>query len=233
MFYIIGTPIGNLDDLSLRAAHTLATVDIILTEDTRSFDALWRKVVAICEMSNQPIVNKPMIISYYKEVEFEKLPDIIDWLQGGKNVAMVSEAGMPIISDPGHLLVSTIKKRDIPYTVIPGPSALDTALVISGLKHDQFMFLGFLSRKENDIQKLLDKVHAVHQSIKDTVFIAYDSPERIAESVHIIKGVYPTAEVIIARELTKKYEQVISTSNPDVDLSQIRGECVLLIRFTD
>lgn len=233
MFYIIGTPIGNLDDISLRAAHTLATVDIILTEDTRSFDALWRKVVALCEMSNQPIVNKPMIISYYKEVEFEKLPDIINWLQGGKNVAMVSEAGMPIISDPGQLLVSTIKKRDIPYTVIPGPSALDTALVISGLKHDQFMFLGFLSRRENDIKKLLDKIHTVHQSIKDTVFIAYDSPERIAESVKIIKGIYPTAEVIIARELTKKYEQVINTSNPDVDLSQIRGECVLLIRFVD
>lgn len=233
MFYIIGTPIGNLDDLSLRAAHTLATVDIILTEDTRSFDALWRKVVAICEMNNQPIVNKPMIISYYKEVEFEKLPDIIDWLQGGKNVAMVSEAGMPIISDPGHLLVSTIKKRDIPYTVIPGPSAVDTALVISGMKHDQFMFLGFLSRKENDIKKLLDKIHAVHQSIKDTVFIAYDSPERIAESVHIIKGIYPTAEVIIARELTKKFEEVINASQPYVDLSQIRGECVLLIRFVD
>lgn len=233
MFYIIGTPIGNLDDLSLRAAHTLATVDIILTEDTRSFDALWRKVVAICEMSSQPIVNKPMIISYYKEVEFEKLPDIIDWLQGGKNVAMVSEAGMPIISDPGHLLVSTIKKREIPYTVIPGPSAVDTALVISGLKHDQFMFLGFLSRKENDIKKLLDKIHTVHQSIKDTVFLAYDSPERIAATVSFIKSAYPTAEVIIARELTKKYEQIINTSNPDADLSQIRGECVLLIRFVD
>jgi 16S rRNA (cytidine1402-2'-O)-methyltransferase len=233
MFYIIGTPIGNLDDLSLRAAHTLATVDIILTEDTRSFDALWRKVVAICEMSSQPIVNKPMIISYYKEVEFEKLPDIIDWLQGGKNVAMVSEAGMPIISDPGHLLVSTIKKRDIPYTVIPGPSALDTALVISGLKHDQFMFLGFLSRKENDIKKLLDKIHTVHQSIKDTVFIAYDSPERIEATVGLIKSSFPAAEVIIARELTKKFEEVINASQPDVDLSQIRGECVLLIRFID
>lgn len=233
MFYIIGTPIGNLDDLSLRAAHTLATVDIILTEDTRSFDALWRKVVAICEMSSQPIVNKPMIISYYKEVEFEKLPDIIDWLQGGKNVAMVSEAGMPIISDPGHLLVSTIKKRDIPYTVIPGPSAQDTALVISGMKHDQFMFLGFLSRKENDIKKLLDKIHTVHKSIKDTVFIAYDSPERIAATVGLIKSSFPAAEVIIARELTKKFEEVINASQPDVDLSQIRGECVLLIRFID
>ncbi len=233
MFYIIGTPIGNLDDLSLRAAHTLATVDIILTEDTRSFDALWRKVAAICEMSNQPVVNKPMIISYYKEVEFEKLPDIIDWLQNGKNVALVSEAGMPVISDPGHLLVSTIKKRDIPYTVIPGPSALDTALVISGLKHDQFMFLGFLSRKENDIKKLLDKIHVVHQSIKDTVFIAYDSPERIAATVSLIKSSFPAAEVIIARELTKKFEEVINASQPDVDLSQIRGECVLLIRFID
>lgn len=233
MFYIIGTPIGNLDDLSLRAAHTLATVDIILTEDTRSFDALWRKVVSICEMSHQPIVNKPMIVSYYKEVEFEKLPDIIDWLQGGKSVAMVSEAGMPIISDPGQLLVSTIKKREIPYTVIPGPSAVDTALVISGMKHDQFMFLGFLPRKENEIKKLIDKVYLVHQSIKDTVFLAYDSPERIAATVGLVKSAYPTAEVIIARELTKKYEEVINASLPDVDLSQIRGECVLLIRFTD
>ncbi|MEI6327247.1 MAG: 16S rRNA (cytidine(1402)-2'-O)-methyltransferase [Candidatus Roizmanbacteria bacterium] len=233
MFYIIGTPIGNMDDLSLRAAHTLASVDIILTEDTRSFDVLWRRVVTMCEMSRLEIVNKPMIISYYKEVEFEKLPDIIDWLNNGKNIALVSEAGMPVISDPGQLLVSTVKKRDIPYTVIPGPSALDTALVISGMKHDHCMFLGFLSRKENDIRKILEKIHAVHQSIKDTIFIAYDSPERISATTQIVKNLYPTAEVIIARELTKKFEQIINASAPGVDLSQIRGECVLLIRFTD
>lgn len=231
MLTIIGTPIGNLGDLSLRAAYALADAEVILTEDTRSFDALWRRVVELCEKNEHPITKKAMIVSYYKEVEFQKLPDIISWLTEGKQVALVSEAGMPLISDPGQLLISTVRKRSIPCTVIPGPSAVDTALVLSGMKHEQFMFVGFLPRKENDIKKLATKLFAVHELLDDTVFIAFDSPERIAASVSYIKSAYPSAEILIARELTKKFEELIIASAPDANLSSIKGECVIVMRF--
>lgn len=231
MLSIVGTPIGNLGDLSLRAAYALADAEVILTEDTRSFDTLWRKVVELCEKNEHPIPKKAMIVSYYKEVEFQKLPDIISWLNEGKNVALVSEAGMPLISDPGQLLISTARKRNIAMTVIPGPSAVDTALVLSGIKHDQFMFVGFLPRKETEIKKLMAKLYAVHELLDGTVFIAFDSPERIAESVTVIRSTYPTAEVMIARELTKKFEELIIATAPSADLSKIKGECVIVMRF--
>ena len=231
MLSIVGTPIGNLGDLSLRAAYALADAEVILAEDTRSFDVLWRKVVELCEKNEHPIHKKAMIVSYYKEVEFQKLSDIIGWLHEGKNVALVSEAGMPLISDPGQLLITTARKRNIPMTVIPGPSSVDTALALSGMKHDQWMFVGFLPRKEAEVKKLMTKLYTVHELLDDTVFVAFDSPERIAYSVSIMRSVYPTAEVVIARELTKKFEELIIASSPTVDLSQIKGECVMVMRF--
>ena len=231
MLTIIGTPIGNLGDLSLRAAYALADAEVILTEDTRSFDALWRRVIELCDKNEHPIPKKAMIVSYYKEVEFQKLPDIIGWLSEEKNVALVSEAGMPLISDPGQLLISTVRKRNIPCTVIPGPSAVDTALVLSGMKHDQYMFVGFLPRKEAEVKKLMAKLYVVHELLDDTVFIAFDSPERIAASVASIRSAYPNVELVIAREVTKKFEELIIASSPTADLSQIKGECVIVMRF--
>src|SRR3989339_862609 len=124
MLYIVSTPIGNLDDLSLRQAKTLATSDIILAEDTRFAFTLLDAIKKRFMLS----VTCSKIWSYYKEKEFEKLPEIINLLEQGKNISLISQAGTPLISDPGYLLVKTAVKRDIQITVIPGPSALITAL---------------------------------------------------------------------------------------------------------
>lgn len=137
MLFIVSTPIGNLEDMTLRAARTLATVDIILAEDTRSAHILLSSLEKNFGLSRNPNTH---IISYYKEKEFEKLPEVLDLLKSDKNVALISEAGTPLISDPGSLLTQSVIKKNIPFTVIPGPSAVTTALVLSGLPSKNFYF---------------------------------------------------------------------------------------------
>ncbi|MEK7109754.1 MAG: SAM-dependent methyltransferase, partial [Patescibacteria group bacterium] len=128
MLNIVSTPIGNLDDLSIRQAKTLATSDIILSEDTRSAQTLLEAIKKRFTLT----VTCSTVWSYYKEKEFQKLPEIIDLLKEGKNISLISEAGTPLVSDPGYLLVKSCTQRNLPITVIPGPSAVTTALVYSG-----------------------------------------------------------------------------------------------------
>ena len=145
MLYVVSTPIGNLDDLSIRQAKTLAASDIILAEDTRSAQIL---LDAVKKRFNIPVVCST-VWSYYKEKEFQKLPEIIDLLKEGKNISLVSEAGTPLVSDPGYLLVKSCIQRNLPITVIPGPSAATTALVYSGFNPQEHMFLGFFPKKNH------------------------------------------------------------------------------------
>ncbi|HLL61398.1 MAG TPA: SAM-dependent methyltransferase, partial [Candidatus Nitrosocosmicus sp.] len=155
MLHIVGTPIGNLDDLSYRQAQTLGLADIILTEDTRSATAVLNKIPDLFGISLSP---NQKLIPYYKEKEFEKLPQIIGWLEEDKNIALISESGLPLISDPGLLLIKTVIKKNIPYTVIPGPTAVTTSLLYSGFDPQNFMFLGFLPKKRNEICKIIEKI---------------------------------------------------------------------------
>jgi 16S rRNA (cytidine1402-2'-O)-methyltransferase len=138
MLYFVGTPIGNLEDISYRQAKILTSSDTILAEDTRSAQTLLH---AIQNLFNLKSVSGQKLISYYKEKEFDKLPYVLNDLKEDKIVSLVTEAGMPIISDPGFLLVKTVIQQSIPYEVIPGPSAVTTALVHSGLKSEKFMLL--------------------------------------------------------------------------------------------
>ena len=143
MLYVVATPIGNLDDLSIRQAKTLATSDIILAEDTRSAHTL---LDAIKKRFILPVTCST-VWSYYKEKEFEKLPEIIELLKQNKNISLISEAGTPLISDPGYLLVKNCIQRNLPMTVIPGASAITTALIYSGFNPHQHMFFGFFPKK--------------------------------------------------------------------------------------
>lgn len=225
MLYIVGTPIGNLEDLSVRQAQTIASAEILLTEDTRSTGFLLQK---ISELFGLTVNANQRLISYYKEKEFEKLPEILELLKEGKEIALISQAGMPLYSDPGLLLVKHTIKNKIPLTVIPGPTAAATALALSGMDSQFSMFVGFLPKKEKDLRKLLQKLQEVKKVIPETTFVAYESPERITSTLSTLAELFPTAEVSVSRELTKKFEETVRGSASKIKLSTLKGEITIV-----
>lgn len=226
MLYIAGTPIGNLDDISLRLAKTLCISDIILAEDTRSAQTL---IQGIRERFNISFNPDQKLISYYKEKEFEKLPYVIEQLKSGKVVSLISESGMPVISDPGYLLVSTAVKQNIPVTVIPGPSAVTTSLIYSGFNPGQFMFLGFLPKKPSEINRLIDKLHRIKQIFPGMVFVFFESPQRIQTTFQCFKTLKWNPDIVICREMTKKFEEIIRGKADELAKRTYRGEITIIL----
>lgn len=227
MLYLVGTPIGNLDDLSLRQAKTILTADVILAEDTRSAETLISAAERLFTMERN---HQGKIISYYKEREFEKLPYILELLAEGKNIALISEAGMPLISDPGGLLASHCRKKNIPFTVIPGPTSVTTALALAGNTSHTWTYLGFLPRKENELRKLIEKMKLVPAFGKnDHVFVAFESPERFIDTMKVLAETNPTAIITVCREITKMYEEVLTGTPAELAKNKLRGEIVLII----
>jgi len=227
MLYLVGTPIGNLDDLSLRQAKTVLSAEILLAEDTRSAEKLLSAAEQLFSLSRN---SKQIVVSYYKDREFEKLPFILSELLKGKNIALISEAGMPLISDPGGLLAHHCRKNRIPFTVIPGPTSITTALALSGNSSHTWTYLGFLPKKPNDIKRLIEKLKLVPVFEKnDHVFVAFESPERVNDTMKLFSEVIPSSTISICRELTKKYEEVLIGHPTEFIEKQIRGEIVLII----
>jgi len=198
MLYIIATPIGNLGDITLRALETLEKVSVLLCEDTRNTGLM---------LANLKIKNKPKLISFYDEVEEQKIPEIIKLLQNGNEVGLVTDAGTPIISDPGWRLIKKCRILGISYTSLPGACAAINGLVLSGLPSGRFMFLGFLPKKDGERLKILKKYKEF-----DGAKIIYESPFRIKKLEEQIKTVYGDAvQIAIIREMTKKFEEILST----------------------
>lgn len=226
MLNIVGTPIGNLDDLSYRQARTIMYADILLTEDTRSTGILLKVIEEIFPFKRNP---EQRMISYYKEKEFEKLPEVIELLEEDKEISLISQAGMPLISDPGGFLIQHLAKKDIPFTVIPGPSAVTTAFLHSGFKSDHFMFLGFLPKKEGQIKSITQKIIETKKLFKDMVFIFFESPNRIQKTLSILNDQMPEAELVVTRELTKKFEEIKRGKAAELEQYDYKGEITLLI----
>lgn len=209
MLYIISTPIGNIEDITFRAKKLLGEVDILLSEDTRNTNKL---------LDLLQIYKKPQLESFYDEIEEQKIPKIIEWLNEGKNIAVVSDAGTPIISDPGWKLIKKCQKLGIKYTAIPGACAAINALVLSGLPSGRFSFLGFLPKKPGERKKILEKYKNV-----DGAKIVYESPFRVKKLIEEIKVIYgENAEIKICREMTKKFEEISDT------LTSEKGEMVVV-----
>lgn len=217
MLYLVSTPIGNLSDMSFRAIETLKSVDLILCEDTRH---------SIKLLSHYNI-QKPLR-SYHKFNEMEKLEELIALLKDGKAIALISDAGTPLISDPGNLLVKACVEANLEVTAIPGPCALIHALTCSGLSSEKFQFVGFLPKKEKELRKNLAELTEYAG-----VSIAYESPERIEKTMTILADIDPALPVCISRELTKKFETHIRGTAQSVltfiKENPLKGECVLLI----
>ncbi|MBT3362473.1 MAG: 16S rRNA (cytidine(1402)-2'-O)-methyltransferase [Chloroflexi bacterium] len=215
MLYIVATPIGNLEDMSLRAIRILGEVGLIAAEDTRKTRIL---------LKHYQIKTK--LTSYYEHSKQAKTTQLIDRLASGQDIALVSEAGMPGISDPGYELIAAAIENDIEVVPIPGPSAITTALVASGLPPSQFTYLGFLPRKKSDRKKLLESVaHITH------TLIAYESPHRIKASLSDIELVLGNRHIAVCRELTKLHEEVFRGNVSDAieHFENPRGEFTLVI----
>ncbi|MFA5770352.1 MAG: 16S rRNA (cytidine(1402)-2'-O)-methyltransferase [Patescibacteria group bacterium] len=226
MLNIVSTPIGNLDDLSLRQAKTLATSDIILAEDTRSAQTLLDGIKKRFNLA----ITCSQIWSYYKEKEFQKLPEIIELLKDEKNISLISEAGTPLVSDPGYLLVKSCIQRNLSINVIPGPSAITTALVYSGFNPQEHMFLGFFPKKENQIKQIIAKLKQIKTIFPDMVFVFYESPLRIVDTLRITNQSKCDFEIVIAREMTKKFEEIIRGPIDELMKREYKGEITVVIK---
>ncbi len=217
MLYLVSTPIGNLSDISFRAIETLKAVDLILCEDTRHS----------LKLLNHYDIHKPLR-SYHKFNEMEKLEEFVELLKDGKSIALISDAGTPLISDPGHLLVKACVEASVEVTAIPGPCALIHALTCSGLSSERFQFVGFLPKKEKELRKNLADL-AEYAGVS----IAYESPERIENTLEMIADINPALSICISRELTKKFETHLRGTAAEVldqvKATPLKGECVLLI----
>ncbi len=215
--YVVATPIGNLEDISRRALRTLREVELIAAEDTRRT----KRLLAAYD------IKTPMT-SYHEQNKRAKLGYILGQLEEG-DVALVSDAGTPGISDPGYELIVTASQRDIPVVPIPGPSAIITALVISGLPTDRFIYIGFLPRKSGDRRRLLESVAGESGTI-----VTLETPHRLKEALDDIMLVLGDRRVAICRQLTKIHEEVFRgrISQAMEHFTQPRGEFTLVIEGT-
>lgn len=231
ILYIVATPIGNMKDISLRAIRTLFKVNTIACEDTRRTGLLLAKILPLTNQTGE-IIKKPQLISYYEQNELQRIPEIINLLKSDCDVALVSDAGMPAISDPGFKLIRECARENIKVEVIPGASSVITALAISALPTDKFTFLGYLPHKASHAKKLLENVVESLKLIKSTI-ILFEAPHKLLKTLELMKEILgEDREIVICRELTKIHEEVIRNNIKDVLLhfqkTKPLGEIVIL-----
>lgn len=221
--YIISTPIGNLGDITMRALKILQDVDFIICEDSRVSSRL---------LKSYEIEGKKLLV--YNDHNGEKSrKHILDHLVNGHSVALVSDAGTPLISDPGYKLVNFLRKFNQKIIPIPGASAINTALCASGLASDNFLFLGFLPNSK------IQKANALKALPRNFTFIIFESPSRVLGTLKSIKENLGSRRICVARELTKLYEQIISDEGDEVikffeeNSKNLRGEFVIIVEKGD
>jgi 16S rRNA (cytidine1402-2'-O)-methyltransferase len=218
ILYLVSTPIGNLEDITLRAVRVLREADLIACEDTRQT----RKLL------DHFGIAKPAV-SYHEHNEAARSADLVEKIQSGASVALVSDAGTPLISDPGYRVVRAAIDAGIPVVPIPGPSAALSALAASGLATDSFRFCGFLPPRETQRRKLLERLRS-----EDCTLIFYEAPHRIVETLADVAALFNERPVVVARELTKLHEEFLRGKARSLckELSarpSIKGEITLLI----
>jgi 16S rRNA (cytidine1402-2'-O)-methyltransferase len=218
--YIVPTPIGNLEDMTFRAVKTLQEVDLIAAEDTRQTKKLL----------NHFQIHTPLI-SYHEHNKETNGKKIISAILEGKNVALVSDAGTPTISDPGYELVVQALAADCKVIPLPGANAAITALTASGLTTNHFYFYGFLHRQKKEKKKQLEQL----KRIQDTI-IFYEAPHRLKDTLETMLDVFGNRKMVLARELTKRFEEFIRGTIRDVidwvEQDEVRGECCLIVEGT-
>jgi 16S rRNA (cytidine1402-2'-O)-methyltransferase len=215
--FLVATPIGNLEDITSRALRTLRECDIVLAEDTRRTSQLLRYFG----------ISKPLL-SYFRFIEAKRSEQILERLRQGEKVVLVSDAGTPGISDPGERMVQAAIAGGFRVEPVPGPSAFIAALTASGLPSDEFHFVGFLPMKSAQRQKKIDSLHNTSGTL-----IFYESPYRIVKLLCELRDIYPDAAIVLAREITKKFEEFLRGTAVEllevVAKRSLKGEFVVLV----
>lgn len=213
--YLVATPIGNLEDITLRAIRILKEVDIILAEDTRQ----------TLKLLNHLEISKTLI-SYHRHNEEIKVDNVIEKLKEGNNIALVSDAGTPVISDPGEVVVKEALKNNIEIVPIPGACALITGLIASGIDAKEFCFLGFLSLNKKIRKEKLEEIKNENKTV-----ILYEAPHKILNTLKDLEGILNDRQVVIARELTKIHEEYIRGTISEIieKYKEPKGEHIIII----
>jgi len=216
MLSVCATPIGNLDDVTLRVLEELRHADVVLCEDTRRTRIL---------LDRHGI--RAQLLSYHRHNEAARTEEILPRLEAGERIALVSDAGLPGVNDPGARLIAAALEADVPVTVLPGASAVETALVASGLRAERYQFLGYLPRRAAALDSLADELarwpHAA---------VAFESPQRVVASLRALAPSLGDRQVAVCRELTKRFEEVVRGTAADVAArlrQPVRGEITLVI----
>lgn len=217
--YVIGTPIGNLEDATPRSRRLLAEVDVIAAEDTRTAKNLLDHFQ----------IERPSIVSYFEGNEAARTPQLVEDMRAGKSVGLISEAGMPGVSDPGQRLIEATAAAGIPVVPIPGPSAVISAVIGSGLSTDRFTFVGFLPRESGARRRALGELRTRPETL-----IFYESPERVGACMSDMAEAFgPERPAVLARELTKMYEEFVRGTCKSLAARYAetapRGECTLVV----
>ena len=219
--YLVGTPIGNLEDITLRALRILKEVDQIACEDTRHT----QKLLTHYE------IRKPLV-SYHEHNEMTRAPELLMALEQGAKIALVSDAGMPLVSDPGHRLVALCLRHQVPVVPVPGPSAMLASLAAAGLPSEEFLFVGFLPARTGERRRALERLR-----IEDRTIILYEAPHRIEESISDAREILGDRPGCLAREVTKLHEEFrrgkLSELAASLAEQPARGEITLLIGAAD
>jgi 16S rRNA (cytidine1402-2'-O)-methyltransferase len=218
--YVVATPIGNLEDLSFRAVRVLREVRVIACEDTRHTRLLLQ----------QHGIATPLV-SYHEHNEQTRTPELVRRLQAGESVALVSDAGTPLLSDPGYTLIRRAIAAGVPVVPIPGPSAITAALSVAGLPTDRFVFLGFLPRKTAERRRALEAVAAIPWTL-----VLFEAPTRTEATLRDLEDVLGDRPVALVRELTKRFEEALRGSlaevRDQVEHRPLRGEVTLIVGGT-
>ncbi len=229
---LVGLPLGNIEDISIRAINTISQSSLVICEDTRRFNKLYKKLQNLGYIEHDYSGEYAVLTDYQKQ---HKIDQIIEKIETVGEALLVSDAGLPTISDPGYKLINTFLEKSQDLDIVPGPTAALSSLAVSGLSSDRVLFVGFLPKKSSKRESIFYSAKQLSKDLSHTLII-YESPYRLRSTIDDLKDNFPSdTSIVITRELTKKHQQVVRSTLQNIQdqlSDKIKGEVTILIRLS-